>query len=184
MVNWYLAGIAGAAFFGGVNIALVIFFRTRDFDEEHRAENQKVVSKLLQEFKETLDGWIRKRSAITDEDHLPELLPELQKLSEIGGMIEKWNSHITIGKDFLHKAATSILAAGSSIGLLLAMIAAEDSRVYQYAVLPGLFGFLSAGYAYKFMRAYLALKNEIARKSDALRLGKPVSVALVQNPET
>jgi len=153
---------------------LVILFRTKDFDEEHRADNQKIVSKLLQEFKTTLDRWIEKRATITEEWHLTQLLPELEKLSKIGGLIEKWNRNITTGKGLLHKAAGAILATGIFVAIGLAFAAAEEPSLYQYVWISVILGLVAGGYAYRFMRDYLTLKSEIARKGDDLRIGRPV----------
>jgi len=102
------------------------------------------------------------------------LLPELEKLSKIGAMIEKWNKHITSGKGLLHKAAGSIMGSGVLFALGLAVFADEDPTYYQSAGAAIFIGLFAAGYAYAFMRGYLSLKREIAEKSDNLRVGRPI----------
>lgn len=153
---------------------MVIFFRTKEFDEEHRSDNQKVVSKLTAEFKTACDHWVVKRNAIPDEEHLPELLPDLERLAKIGSMIEKWNKQITTGKGLLHKASGSILWAGTLFSGGVAIFANEDPYFFQSGGVAIFLGLVGGAYAYKFMNDYLSLKRRIAEKSDKLRLGRPV----------
>lgn len=174
MVNWLLAATAASSFVGGLNIALFVFFHTKDFDDEYGAKNQKLVSKLIQEFKRAMDEWAKRSASVSDEEKLSELLPELQELSAIGGQIERWNSRLTEGKGMIHKAAGSILAAGVLLAIGFAILAGEDPELLSWVVLAVLSGVGAGAYAYGFMTAYLRLTKAIDRQFDSLSLGRPV----------
>ncbi len=174
MVTDSLVTTALALIFAGINIGLFLFFKTENFAKEYEEKNEKIASKLIQEFQLEVTQWMAKVNASSPSTAYGALLSDLQQVAKMASFYERWTKQITTGKALLHKTAgfvfiSCILTAPSLIAF------ASDSAQMQFLGLFGsASGFVFGWFAFTSINEYFGLVRRIDAKSDNLKLGKPI----------
>lgn len=172
MVDWLFGGIALSGLFAALNISLLVFFKTGSYAREFEEKNRKVLSRLLQEFRKHVDSWVKDIGNVDEERKYFGEVPKLQRIAGIGGLVEKWNGHMSKGKSMLRKSAGAIFGAGISFSVGFAILAAEVPELAPYVPVVFFLTFLFVVAGFSLMRRYIDLTGMIETKYEELRMGK------------
>jgi glutaredoxin 2 len=152
--------------FGGISIAIVFYFHTKDFEEEYRKKNNLVISNLVREYNDILDRLDSPRkSASTDDDYI-KLRPQIEGSYKKAGEILKWQSHIRDGRNALRKLSYYIVLVSVLIGLALIVGSLLTGLAQEGVVIASLYGiFLTLPSAVKHSKVFFGIIKEIDERT-------------------
>jgi len=177
-----IAGAIASVIGFTINIALWFFFKTESYAKEYKQENEKIVSRLVQEFKTSIDEWKGDLSDTPDQD-LERLLPNLKRLENIAGTIEKWKSHMVNGKKCLKSFSKDMVIAGVGMAFGFGLLLVDDPFVRAYFIPAIFFAGLVYVVAYGQLKEYCRITNKIDEGVRDLEVGRLTLETMVPDKE-
>ena len=118
MIDLTVLGIAFGIMFFCVNVAGVIWHRTKTFEDEYAAKNDKVLNILKKELHKKVESIVDLKQKASVESDFGLFEEKIWEVAIFTSEVDDWYHHIERGKNILTKTASNLVKFGICVVLL------------------------------------------------------------------